>query len=106
MAAGDIQSLIQNIGVGARMTLQPAVGSEFVVLAVGGDQLVGVAPNQVFDLNLELNNGVINSFILQSNLLWYLWEFLRVYITNTIYATIHNQAGVGQNVTILAMETK
>lgn len=106
MAAGDVQSIQVTIGVGGILTIQPAIGNEFVIIGAGSEETFGAIPNGSPDATLSLFNGVLTSSIVERNSNAFLWGKLQVYITNDIYAILLNNNILVSNLSIIAMETK
>lgn len=106
MAAGDVVFSASNIAGGARLTYQPTPGNEIVLTSVFSQAAIGVAPDYSPRVDLELYNGVIFSIIATNNIAPLYWSFLKVYLTNAIYARVLNNAGAAADIAICGMETK
>lgn len=88
------RSDVQQVGIGAAVSIQPPVTEDWVIWDIGSDQWVGAGKAAVPNIQVELDDGV-NQAMIMSPVNRRQWDpQLNLVVNNGDYVTITNTSGV------------
>lgn len=92
MAVGDTVITHGVIAALAVLTYQPAAGVEAIITTLGSDVWQGVTPDQNPDIDVFIVDAGGSSLIINDTFSPHLFRRLKVFVTNTRYIRLSNQA--------------
>ena len=105
MARGDVVNQLASVANAAYLVVQPALGEEYLITEVGSDSWVGTTPDKTPNVSAKLYNGTnYSSICLQGEV--NLWKPLKIFINNSVYLSIRNQAAAAQHLSYCGIQTK
>ena len=107
MGRGDVISSIANVSAGSRLIFQPALGVEVMITEVDSDEWTGTYPNRTPDIDVELFDGIFRSRFREfSEATYWSGGTMKLFINNSLYLSLRNQAETPANLSYCGIQTK
>ena len=107
MARGDVVSGIGSIAAGASLVFQPAVGIEAMITEVGSNRWAGGINSETPHIAVRLTTGVLVSMVRHSeSTIHWNGKVLKLFITNSLYLSLHNASATTAYIAYSGIQTK
>lgn len=99
MAVGDVVGGISaSVASGAYVTVQPAVGTAYMITTIGGANTTGSAPDAMTLSDPYLFDGTNRIIIHSSSMATFAASAKKIFISNSVYLQIANSHSSASNI--------